>query len=68
VQLRQAIWRERRVELAMEQQRWFELVRTGQAATRLTPLGFVAGKHELFPIPQSEIDLTGGIITQNPNY
>lgn len=68
VQLRQAIWRERRVELAMEQQRWFDLVRTGQATTKLVPLGFVAGKHELFPIPQSEIDLTGGIISQNPNY
>lgn len=67
-QLRQAIWRERRVELAMEQHRWFELVRTGQAATKLAPLGFVAGKHELFPIPQSEIDLTEGIIIQNPMY
>ncbi len=67
-QLRQAIWRERRVELAMEQHRWFELVRTGQAAARLTPLGFKANKHELFPIPQSEIDLTNGIIKQNPGY
>ncbi len=67
-QLRQAIWRERRVELAMEQHRWFELVRTGQAAAELSPLGFQPGKNELFPIPQSEIDLTAGILTQNPGY
>lgn len=66
--LRQAIWRERRVELAMEQHRWFELVRTGQAAAKLAPLGFVAGKNELFPIPQSEIDLSEGGLMQNPMY
>jgi len=68
VQLRQFIWHERRVELAMEQHRWFDLVRTGQAAAKLGPSGFQVGKHELFPIPQSEIDLTGGIVTQNPGY
>ena len=67
-QLRNAIWRERRVELAMEQHRWFELVRTGQAAAELSPLGFMAGKHELFPIPQAEIDLTAGAMVQNPGY
>ena len=68
VLLRTAIWRERRVELAMEQQRWFELVRTGQAAAKLAPLGFTAGKNELFPIPQAEIDLTAGAMVQNPGY
>lgn len=68
--LRERIWRERRVELAMEQQRWFDLVRTGQAATRMQALGknFITGKHELFPIPQTEIDLSNGLITQNPMY
>jgi hypothetical protein len=66
--LRQAIWRERRVELAMEQQRWFDLVRTGQAAVKLGPSGFVTGKHELMPIPQSEIDLSAGTLTQNQGY
>ncbi|MBK8610969.1 MAG: RagB/SusD family nutrient uptake outer membrane protein [Chitinophagaceae bacterium] len=46
-----AILNERRLELAMEGERFFDLVRTGKAATVLAPLGFVAGKHELFPIP-----------------
>jgi starch-binding outer membrane protein, SusD/RagB family len=62
--LRQAIWDERRLELAMEGDRFFDLVRTGQAATKLT--GFVAGKHEVFPIPQAEIAVSG--LTQNPGY
>lgn len=60
--LRQAIWDERRLELAMEGDRFFDLVRTGQAASKIT--GFVAGKNEVFPIPQQEIDISG--LTQNP--
>jgi tetratricopeptide (TPR) repeat protein len=62
--LRQAIWDERRLELAMEGDRFFDLVRTGQAAAKIT--GFVTGKNEVFPIPQQEIDASG--LTQNPNY
>jgi hypothetical protein len=62
--LRQAIWDERRLELAMEGHRFFDLVRTGQAATKIP--GFVAGKHEVFPIPQTEIDISG--LKQNPSY
>ena len=62
--LKQAIWDERRLELAMEGDRFFDLVRTGQATTKIT--GFVAGKNEIFPIPQVEIDISG--ITQNPNW
>ena len=61
-----AILAERRLELAMEGERFFDLVRTGKATTVLAPLGFVAGKHELFPIPQHEIDVSG--LIQNPNY
>lgn len=61
-----AILAERRLELAMEGERFFDLVRTGKAATVLGPLGFVTGKHELFPIPQGEVDLAG--LTQNPGY
>jgi len=62
--LKQAIWDERRLELAMEGDRFFDLVRTGQAASKIT--GFVANKNELFPIPQQEIDISG--LTQNPGY
>jgi hypothetical protein len=64
--LRERIWKERRIELAMEQQRWFDLVRTGKASQVIKD--FVPGKHELFPIPQVEIDLSGGNWSQNPNY
>jgi len=62
--LKQAIWDERRLELAMEGDRFFDLVRTGQAVTKIT--SFVAGKHEVFPIPQTEIDISG--LKQNPGY
>lgn len=66
--LRIKIWNERRVELAMEGDRFFDLVRTGQAEAVLGPLGFKKGKHELFPIPQNEIDLSEGTLTQNPEW
>ena len=58
------IWEERRLELAMEGQRFFDLVRTGEAATKIS--GFITGKHEVFPIPQTEIDISG--LTQNSGY
>ena len=67
-QLRTAIWQERRVELAMESDRFFDLIRQGRAATVLGPKGFKAGKNELMPIPQTEIDLSAGVLTQNPGY
>lgn len=69
-ELRTAIYRERRAELAMEQHRWFDLIRTGRAAAQMQSVGkdFVEGKHELFPIPQTEIDLSQGVLTQNPGY
>jgi hypothetical protein len=62
--LKQAIWDERRLELAMEGDRFFDLVRTGQAAAKIS--GFVAGKNEVFPIPQQEVNVSG--LTQNPGY
>ncbi len=62
--LKQVIWDERRLELAMEGDRFFDLVRTGQAVSKIT--GFVAGKNEVFPIPQQEIDISG--ISQNSGY
>jgi hypothetical protein len=63
-----AIFHERRVELALEGHRFWDLVRTNRAEAVLGPLGFVAGKHELFPIPQVEIDLTQKALEQNPNW
>lgn len=69
-ELRDIIYHERRVELAMEQHRWFDLLRWGAAAEVMQADGrnFVAGKHELLPIPQTEIDLSGGNLRQNPGY
>jgi hypothetical protein len=60
------IYKERRFELSGEGHRFFDLVRTGQAAQFID--GFVIGKHELFPIPQVEIDLAGGNWQQNSGY
>ena len=62
--LTQAIWDERRLELAMDGDRFFDLVRTGQAASKLT--GFQPGKNELFPVPQVEVTISG--LTQNAGY
>ena len=62
--LTQEIWDERNFELAMEGHRFFDLVRTGEASTKVS--GFISGKHEVFPIPQTEIDISG--LTQNAGY
>jgi starch-binding outer membrane protein, SusD/RagB family len=70
VALRTAIWRERRVEFAMEHDRWFDIVRTGQAEAALAVHGktFIVGKHEVFPLPQQFINESIGYSTQNSNY
>jgi hypothetical protein len=60
------IYKERRMELATEGQRYFDLIRTGQAATALSFKGFAAGKNELLPIPLNE--LTNTQLKQNPGY
>lgn len=62
------IYNERRLELATEGHRFFDLVRTGRAVTVLGPVGYKAGKSEYLPIPQTEIDVTKGVIKQNPGY
>ncbi len=82
-ELRPMIWRERRSELGMEHHRWFDLKRTDQLRiimeelkTLVRPNGqpkfpnlqFDESKHYRFPIPQQEIDLSGGLMTQNPGY
>lgn len=62
------VWDERRAELAMEKHRFFDLVRTGRAAQVLGSKGFISGTHERFPIPQTQIDLSDGVLVQNPGY
>ncbi|MCK0190648.1 RagB/SusD family nutrient uptake outer membrane protein [Arenibacter sp. F20364] len=73
---------ERRLEFGMEGPRFFDLVRWGEAATVLnaylaeektkrdflSSAVFTAGRDEYYPIPQREIDFTGGLYKQNPGY
>ena len=77
-----ALMFERRLEFAMEGQRWYDLVRWGIAAETLNAYlteektkrdflanaQFTAGRDEYYPIPQREIDFTGGLYVQNPGY
>jgi hypothetical protein len=60
------IYNERRLELATEGHRFFDLVRTGQAASVLASKGFQAGKNEVLPIPLVELNNTK--LVQNPGY
>lgn len=64
------VWKERRLELAFEHDRFFDLVRQGRAGAVLRKHGkdFVDGKHEVFPIPQAQIDKSAGVLKQNPGY
>lgn len=80
--LRQAIRHERRVELAMEAHRFFDLVRWGIAADVLGADGsfaktepeevreqmnpFIKGRNEIFPLPDEE--LVRNPMEQNPGY
>ena len=74
--LRNAIWKERRVELAMEHDRYWDLVRTStpannrvqQAMVANGKTNFTVGKNELLPIPAVQIALSNGKLTQNPGY
>lgn len=77
-----ALMFERRLEFGMEGPRFFDLVRWGMAEpvlngylavekTRkdfLANAQFTAGRDEYYPIPQREIDFTGGLYVQNPGY
>ncbi len=79
----QAVRTERRLELAMEGQRFFDLVRWGDAAqvindyfevektkrTHLTNAHFTEGVNEYFPIPQEYIDVAGSdVVTQRDGF
>ncbi|WP_185783012.1 RagB/SusD family nutrient uptake outer membrane protein [Croceivirga lutea] len=77
-----ALMFERRLEFAMEGHRWYDLVRWGIAEETLNAYlaeektkrdflanaNFTAGRDEYYPIPQREIDFTGGLYVQNPGY
>lgn len=72
---RLAMEQERRVELAFEGHRWYDLVRTDRAITvmnsKKTLFNLVKTLTQddlLFPIPQSQIDINKTKITQNPGY
>ncbi len=78
--LKEAIRHERRMELAMEGHRWFDLVRWGVAYDVMTAYmakesaeakaemqPFIKGVHELLPIPNKQRQLNG-LLDQNPGY
>lgn len=69
-EMRNAIRHERRVELAMEWDRFYDLVRWGTAKDVLHAAGKTGyqDKHALLPLPQAEIDKSNGVLVQNPNY
>ena len=64
------LYNERRWEMAMEHDRWFDIIRTGKASAAMLVVGknFIVGTHELFPIPSDQIIASGGRLSQNPGY
>ena len=68
--LRNAIRHERRVELGMEFDRFYDLVRWGIAKQVLHAAGKInyQDKNALLPLPQTEIDKSKGVLVQNPDY
>ncbi|WP_316734495.1 RagB/SusD family nutrient uptake outer membrane protein [Pedobacter aquatilis] len=69
--LRNAIRQERRVELAMEHERFFDIVRWGidaEAMQAAGKTGYNPNRDRLLPIPQQQIDLSKGVLTQNNGY
>tara|TARA_B100001109_G_scaffold255789_1_gene260857 strand:+ start:366 stop:1694 length:1329 start_codon:yes stop_codon:yes gene_type:complete len=64
--VREAIYAERRLELAFEGHRWFDLVRTGTVDAAMGQT--VNPNYYLFPIPVSEVLASFNVITQNPGY
>ena len=75
-ELRHAIWDERRIELAFEGPRWFDLVRyekvesgyTTHLMQRLGRSNFNYDKYSKFPLPETRISSSQGILKQNPKW
>jgi hypothetical protein len=84
-QLLADIWLERRLELAMEGHRYYDLVRQKRLVAVMTEFNKsqatstdpydkgkvkdqIADKNNFFPIPTPQIQLSNGVITQNPGY
>jgi hypothetical protein len=65
--MRTAIKKERRAELGLEGERFFDLVRWGDAVSVLGPLGYTH-RCRFYPIPQPEIDRSNGVLVQNPEW
>jgi len=68
-----AVLKERRMELAFEGQRWFDLIRVNNGQYGLDFLHSIGKtnatqKHLLFPVPQIEIDRNPKLLPQNPGY
>jgi hypothetical protein len=63
----QDVWDERRAELALEEDRFFDLIRTGQATAALAAKGYNDAKHRVFPIPATQMKLNRNL-EQNPGY
>ena len=74
----EAIKKERRTELALEGFRLYDLIRWNEYAPTMKAFhskygfadkGINAGENSWpFPIPQSEIDRSNGVLVQNANY
>jgi hypothetical protein len=75
--MRNAVANERRLELAFEGHRWFDLVRTGKVLETMNTLQNrdegrrvmeeLTEERVLFPVPQAQIDINPNL-TQNPGY
>jgi starch-binding outer membrane protein, SusD/RagB family len=65
--MRTAIQNERRFEMALDGERFFDLVRWNLASSVLGSLGY-QNKNKYYPIPQAAIDFANGILIQNPDY
>lgn len=66
---RESIYLERRLELAFEGHRWFDLLRTGRALSVMEPYGMKPNM-TVFPLPLSQVQLINdpAIFPQNPGY